>query len=160
MALKSNLFEGNKRLNACLTTDSAHVVPGEHGTHVGDIQIALIHLDKAEISEAELASMTYGQTTAAAVLAYKRKRDIINRSYQSQADNIVGKMTIAALDKELFDQQIIPEPSHDLRCDHLGGLCRHEPLLPSQPKRVPDHIRASWSLGTTTAPKGLPTRRS
>jgi hypothetical protein len=39
------------------------------------------------------------------VLAYKKKRNIINRSYQTQADNIVGKMTIAALDKEVFAKE-------------------------------------------------------
>jgi hypothetical protein len=39
---------------------------------------------------------------AAAVLAYKKKRNIINWSYQQQADNIVGKMTIAALDAEMW----------------------------------------------------------
>jgi hypothetical protein len=34
-------------------------------------------------------------------LAYKRKRQIINRSYQSTPDSIVGKMTIASLDAEM-----------------------------------------------------------
>ena len=32
------------------------------------------------------------------------KRNIINRSYQTSADNIVGRMTIAALDKEMAQQ--------------------------------------------------------
>ena len=35
---------------------------------------------------------------ADAVLQFKVARDIVNRSYQTKADNIVGKMTIAALD--------------------------------------------------------------
>jgi len=35
------------------------------------------------------------------VLASKKKRRIINFTYQTQADDIVGKMTIAALDKEM-----------------------------------------------------------
>jgi hypothetical protein len=35
-------------------------------------------------------------------LAYKTKRKIVNRAYQSQADNIVGKMTIRSLDDELL----------------------------------------------------------
>jgi hypothetical protein len=35
------------------------------------------------------------------VLAFKRRRKIINFSYQTQEDNIVGKMTIAALDREM-----------------------------------------------------------
>ena len=36
-------------------------------------------------------------------MAYKQKRNIINYSYQTRADNIVGKMTIAALDEEMLD---------------------------------------------------------
>jgi hypothetical protein len=42
------------------------------------------------------------------VLAYKRKRSIINFSFQTQADDIVGKMTVASLDKEMveFERQL------------------------------------------------------
>ena len=47
----------------------------------------------------------FGPATAAAVLAFKQKRDVINRAYQSKADNIVGKMTMAALDKEMLDAE-------------------------------------------------------
>ena len=50
----------------------------------------------------ELATNTYGRSTAAAVLAFKKKRSIINWSYETQVDNIVGKMTMAALDKEML----------------------------------------------------------
>src|SRR5262249_41293895 len=59
--------------------------------------------------------------TAAAVLAYKRKRNIVNRTYQAQADNIVGKMTMAALDREMvaFD-----DDRGRTRCK-FGGV--HEP---------------------------------
>jgi hypothetical protein len=38
-------------------------------------------------------------------LSYKKKRNIINRSYQTQADNIVGKMTIASLDNEMMARE-------------------------------------------------------
>jgi hypothetical protein len=44
----------------------------------------------------------YGPKTRAAVQEFKRKRKIINFSYQTAADDIVGKMTIARLDNELF----------------------------------------------------------
>ena len=50
----------------------------------------------------EVSTKTYGPSTAAGVLAYKKKRNIINFSYQTQADNIVGKMTIATLDREML----------------------------------------------------------
>jgi hypothetical protein len=39
------------------------------------------------------------------VLSYKKKRSIINPAYQTQADNIVGKMTIASLDKEILQRE-------------------------------------------------------
>jgi hypothetical protein len=101
MALKSNLLSGDERLEACAVRDSAHILPGSVGTHVARIQIALAILDGASIDSKEAKSHTYGRSTTAAVLAYKKRRNIINWSYQTQADNIVGKMTIAALDAEM-----------------------------------------------------------
>ena len=101
MALQSNLFSGDAKLQACLVNDAAHVTLGTRGEHVGKLQIALKALGDVEISASEFASKTYGPSTAAAVLSYKQKRKIINFSYQTQADNIVGKMTIASLDQEM-----------------------------------------------------------
>ncbi len=100
MALQSRLFRGDPRLEAAAVSDPAHVVPGAVGDHVGKIQSALMTLDGASIARAELEGWLYGSSTAAAVLAYKQKRNIINRSYQTQPDNIVGKMTVTALDKK------------------------------------------------------------
>jgi hypothetical protein len=37
---------------------------------------------------------------------YKTKRRIINYGYQQQADNIVGKMTIARLDREMHQWEL------------------------------------------------------
>src|SRR5271166_1379044 len=61
-----------------------------------------LELDGADIALNELAARSYGPSTSDAMLSYKKKRDIINRSYQTQADNIVGVMTMAALDNEMF----------------------------------------------------------
>lgn len=105
MPLQSKLFKDDKALQACLVSDPAHVTPGSVGEHVAKIQQALAIVDGAEIEPGELATKKYGPSTAAAVLRYKKKRNIINRSYQTQADNIVGKMTIAALDKELLEKE-------------------------------------------------------
>ena len=105
MPLKSNLLSGDKQLEACAVRDPAHILPGSVGTHVARIQIALAILDGASIDSKEAKSHTYGPSTAAAVLAYKKKRNIINWSYQQQADNIVGKMTIAALDAEMWGKE-------------------------------------------------------
>jgi hypothetical protein len=65
---------------------------------VKKVQQALNQLDQANLIEDGI----YGSRTAAAVLAYKRARSIVNLKYQTEADNIVGKMTIEALDRELL----------------------------------------------------------
>ena len=101
MGLQSQLFRGDQKLEAAAVSDPAHIVPGATGPHVAKIQRALIQLDGANIATDEM----YGPATAAAVLAYKQKRKIINRSYQTQADNVVGKMTMASLDREMLEYE-------------------------------------------------------
>ncbi|MBB6093743.1 peptidoglycan hydrolase-like protein with peptidoglycan-binding domain [Povalibacter uvarum] len=102
MALLSKSFRNDDKLQACAVSDPAHVVQGAAGEHVAKIQLALSLLDRARIEPAELAARQYGPSTAAAVLSYKTKRNIVNYSYQNKADNIVGKMTIAALDRGML----------------------------------------------------------
>ena len=99
--LTSKLFRGNAQLQDCERQDAAHITLGTHGEHVSKIHTALLILDGVSVAVAELRSKTYGQSTAAAVLRYKTRRNIINHTYQSTADNIVGKMTIAAMDAEV-----------------------------------------------------------
>jgi len=106
MGLVSRLFQGNKKLEACLVDDRAHVTLGAQGEDVAKIQFALFSLDALKIDRAELTAQTYGPSTAAAVLSYKTKRQIINRSYQTAPDSIVGKMTIASLDAEMRRRQL------------------------------------------------------
>jgi hypothetical protein len=106
MPLQSKLFKGDQRLEACLIHDSAHVTPGTAGEFVTKIQKALFILDGAVIDPSEQG--IYGPSTADAVLAYKKRRKIINYSYQTQADDIVGKMTIASLDNELTQVRLVP----------------------------------------------------
>ena len=102
MPLQSKLFKGDRALEACAVNDAAHITPGATGDHVSKIQSALIQLDHLSIADPEKTARNYGTSTAAAVLAYKRKRSIINRTYQTQPDNIVGRMTIASLDSDLL----------------------------------------------------------
>jgi peptidoglycan hydrolase-like protein with peptidoglycan-binding domain len=102
MALLSRSFRGIPQLEAAAVSDSAHILPGASGDHVAVIQQALTALDGADITPIELAARRYGASTANAVLGFKQRRSIINFSYQRQADNIVGKMTIAALDKGML----------------------------------------------------------
>jgi hypothetical protein len=102
MPLQSPQFAGDDRLNNALVDDASHVTPGSVGTHVLKIQLALETLEQIEIPSDEKDSFTYGPATAAAVLHYKSIRRIINFAIQQQADNIVGKRTIKAMDDELL----------------------------------------------------------
>src|ERR1700683_184534 len=106
MSLHSKLFKGDARLEACLLHDSAHVPPGTVGNHVSKIQTALAVLNDADIPNTESVNMQYGVATANAVLAYKQEPYIINFSYQTRADNIVGKMTIFSLDREMLLKEV------------------------------------------------------
>ncbi|WP_274629199.1 peptidoglycan-binding domain-containing protein [Arvimicrobium flavum] len=111
MPLQSKTLSGDERLEACLVQDSAHLTRGTTGEAVAKVQAALIFLDDAAIDRDELLAETYGPSTAAAVLAYKTARKIINTSYQQTADEIVGKMTIRALDDELLIAEARPPGS-------------------------------------------------
>jgi peptidoglycan hydrolase-like protein with peptidoglycan-binding domain len=106
MALRSALFQGDARLEAAAVDPASHITPGSIGPHVAKIQRALNIVDDADLDE----DGNYGPATAAAVLAYKQKRNIINTSYQTQPDNIVGVMTVTALDNELPSRT---QPSDD-----------------------------------------------
>jgi len=123
MALQSQLFRGDGALNACLVSDPAHLTPGTRGPHVVKVQHALVLLDGAQIANDEIAAGNYGRSTAAAVLAYKKQRQIINFAYQTTADNIVGKMTIASLDKEMALAEARP-PLRGCSTDMGGGSSR------------------------------------
>jgi peptidoglycan hydrolase-like protein with peptidoglycan-binding domain len=79
MSLQSKLFRGDPKLEAAAVSDSAHIMLGASGPHVLKIQTALNLLDGAGLDP----DSKYGPATAAAVLAYKRKRNIVNRSYQT-----------------------------------------------------------------------------
>jgi hypothetical protein len=126
MPLKSRTFAGDPALEACLVQDRAHLTRGTRGDHVAKVQAVVMFLDESTIDDAEIQSKTYGPSTAAAVLAYKRKRKIINPSYQTQADEIVGKMTIKALDDELLASQ----EDHGRGCA-TGQCTTHSETMPS-----------------------------
>jgi len=134
MALRSKLFRGDAKLEAAAVSNAAHIVPGARGAHVGKIQQALINLDDAVIAADEVTATAYGRSTAAAVLAYKENRDIVNRSYQTTADNIVGIMTMAALDKEMAAREGSVR-SVPVLLRSAGGTCavRSQPTTGSTP---------------------------
>ena len=122
MPLLSKFFRGDEKLQCCLVQDKAHVMQGATGPHVAKIQLALFILDALTINRSEISDKHYGPSTAAAVLAYKKKRRIINHSYQTTEDNIVGKMTIGSLDREmshyeaaLVHRDLIGDPDAEVR---------------------------------------------
>jgi hypothetical protein len=102
MALQSKLFKGETKLEACAVSDPAHLTLGAQGGHVAKVQSVLFALDSLRIDRHELLSQRCGPSTAQAVLAYKTKRQIINHTYQNTPDSIVGKMTIARLDRDIL----------------------------------------------------------
>ncbi|MCA9190851.1 MAG: hypothetical protein KDB03_03775 [Planctomycetales bacterium] len=108
MVLRSKMLQGNSKLEAASVSHSAHIVQGAKGPHVGLIQRALIKLNRQAIDREELRLQFFGNSTATAVLAFKNQRQIVNRSYQSRADNIVGIMTMAAIDQELCIAESTP----------------------------------------------------
>jgi hypothetical protein len=109
MGLQSRIFRGDPIFEQCLVRHDAHITPGAIGRHVSKIHTALFRLDNLNVSKDERNQRWYGPATAKAVLAYKGKRQIINRSYERDVDPIVGKMTIASLDREMFQWENNPE---------------------------------------------------
>ncbi|MEO8050260.1 MAG: hypothetical protein ABI833_07565 [Acidobacteriota bacterium] len=155
MALLSNLFRGNRALEACALQDSAHITHGATGDHVAKIQFALFSLDGLTIDRTDLVFQQYGRSTAAAVLAYKKRRQIINQTYQSTPDDIVGKMTIAALDKEMRLRELIPKPPGDCVLTPTGaaGPLSFAPSTPNLSQR--GLSLAGAKTANTLAPRQL-----
>jgi len=158
VALSSSLFRGNPALEACALQDSAHIARGAAGEHVAKIQFALFILDRLTIDRAELVSHKYGPSTAAAVLAYKKKRKIINHSYQSAADNIVGKLTIAALDKDMKQRELVPKPPGDCLLSgpsvpgafnsFVATAAKAKTVAPNPPTGIGGVVRVFFSITT------------
>jgi len=121
MTLSSKLFSGDRQLGACAVNDAAHLTLGTRGEHVAKVQMALFALDGLNIDREELVAQIYGRSTARAVLAFKTKRQIINRSYQKTPDDIVGKMTIARLDQEMRLFELSNRPLGECRIAPTGA---------------------------------------
>lgn len=116
MPLTSKLFRDDEKLQKCLVSDPHHVVPGARGAHVAKIQQALVALGAGVIAPDEIEQELYGPTTARTVLTFKGPpRNILNVALgQTRPDNIVGKKTIAALDRELVEMENRPAPAFSL----------------------------------------------
>ena len=106
------------RLESCLRSDPAHIPPksrgGQDGPHVEALQKALKKINAALPLELKIGDITdaagvYGQNTADVVRKYK-ELNAIQRTGQP-IDEIVGRMTISALDDELKNLRLRPGPS-------------------------------------------------
>lgn len=122
-------------MEAAAVSDPAHIAQGAAGPHVAKIQEALMRLDDVRIDVPELNMARFGPSTADAVLAFKRKRNIVNRAYQSQPDNIVGKMTMAAMDEELAKQERTTGPLSLRVISPAPERLDHRPHVYSNPVR-------------------------
>lgn len=111
MPLQSVLFRGDPQLEAAAVEDSAHVARGARGEHVRKIQKGLNVVVGSTLAE----DAVYGPRTAACILDYKKSRKIIGHAYQMQADDIVGKLTIALLDAEIALLEVLEDYNRTLR---------------------------------------------
>ena len=152
MPLVSKLFSGDPVFEACLVEDKAHIPPGSRGPHVGKIQFALATLAQFVVAPGELQSQTYGTSTASGVLAYKRRRGIINPAYQTKADNIVGKMTIASLDVEMARAERRPKPLNRQNCFPARLYPSSQRFLFAFALPVSDVAATTAVTGAVTAP--------
>jgi peptidoglycan hydrolase-like protein with peptidoglycan-binding domain len=158
--LSSELFSGDVLLEAAANGPAGHITSGARGRHVVKIQGALNALDSAGLD----LDGVYGPITASAVQRYKQARDIVNRAYQAAADNIVGVMTIKAMDNELLRLPPSPGPAEIVVVAPLPEDNEHTPRVVAyqQPNSFSGLIFASairvppsFDVGTvTTISKG------
>ncbi len=108
MSLISKSLRSDQRLQAAATSDPSHILKNARGDHVSKIQRALLQLfESADITRTELSETHFGETTEKTVKAFKSQKgkEIINHSYQISPDAIVGKMTLAELDKQIASKE-------------------------------------------------------
>lgn len=117
-----------ERLAQCLSSDLQHITPrSTRGAHIAAIQIALqkIGEDQKDLGLLLITDAVgeYGKTTSDAVLKYKSKPTRpIARSGQP-VDNIVGRMTISEMDRDLLKiEKAKPKPEPLPPLPPIAGL--------------------------------------
>ncbi|RAR57582.1 hypothetical protein C7401_115138 [Paraburkholderia unamae] len=158
--LHSDELRDDPKLEACATSPSGHLRVGTPpGPHILKIQLAIERLRPTgpSISAAEKSAMSYGPTTARAVLNYKTTHlpPIINFSYQRVPDDIVGQMTIVAMDAELLGSPLptrdaVADRAHDASREALRLALSHLRLLRTDIDLLPASTDPAFS-GALTA---------
>jgi hypothetical protein len=136
----------DKRLEDCATIHSSNLMgPKEaakvgrrpdRGPHITRIQEALVKLLKgAQIPKSERDNQEFGAATEEILHFFKKDRGIVNRSYQSSADAIIGQMTMRQLDLEMRSLEL----GEDVPIVPLGRQFQFVvPALPFAIKSAPD----------------------
>lgn len=140
--LTSLLLGTDNRLQSCLLDDNAHVTVGQRGVHVSRIHLALMMLGWRDYTPQEIKDQLYGPATAKEILRIKTEHGIVARNRQNHADNIVGKMTISFLDRNITSLERIgniqpylgvhpTSPKSSSIRDVTGGIDRGRAVLVS-----------------------------
>lgn len=110
---QSEHFKGNDLIQACADKPMMHIQFGAQGDHVALIQSALKQIRErafkgdpfdvppAIAADPDINKKKFDISTRNCIQTYKNDRSIINYSYQTSADPIVGQMTIKRLDEEM-----------------------------------------------------------
>jgi hypothetical protein len=142
MALQSQLFRGDSKLEKAAVSDSDHILPGSRGAHVVKIQQALIQVAGAAIAP----DGVYGPATAAAVADFKRNQKPPILNFAGKIDNIVGIKTMAALDA------MLPKGSKPDAFYRYCGNDRRTPLGSGLRPRLAFGVTSEKATGAPTAP--------
>lgn len=91
------------RIQACADNHASHIAFGQRGLYVSWIKEALQHVILPTYPQYiptpdNSPHDVYGPATRHCVLQYKQINHIVNREYQTEPDDIIGIMTIRALD--------------------------------------------------------------
>jgi len=101
-----------QRLAACLASDPQHITPGQRGEHVKAIQNALTAIRKLRpklmLPDNSDPPGTFGPSTVRVVHQYKSANGIARPG--QPLDDIVGRMTITAIDNDLAGDEPEPDP--------------------------------------------------
>ena len=99
--LLSQFLRDDPLLVACYDDPARSIGEGDVGPHVARLQFAALSLAGGWISGVEVASRSYGPTTAKAVFGYNMSRRILRPLHGTSPQDTVTRETLSALDAEI-----------------------------------------------------------